>query len=32
MGRRNTQLELTLHWKQKLNSLARLDKPEQYPG
>jgi hypothetical protein len=27
MGRRNTQLELTLHGKQKLRPLARLDRP-----
>jgi hypothetical protein len=32
MGRRNTQLEPTWHWKQKLKALARLDQPERYPG
>ncbi len=32
MGRRNTQLGLTLHQKQKLKALARLDQPERYPG
>jgi hypothetical protein len=32
MGRRNTQLEPTLHSKQKLKSLAGLDQPERYPG
>jgi hypothetical protein len=32
MGRRNTQLGPTLHQKQKLKALARLDQPERYPG
>ena len=32
MGQRNTQLEPTLYWEQKLESLARLDQPERYPG
>jgi len=32
MGRRNTQLEPALNWKQKLKTLAGLDQPERYPG
>jgi len=32
IGRRNTKLEPTLHRKQKLESVARLDQPERYPG
>ena len=32
IGRRNTQLEPTLHGKQKLKALAGLGHPKRYPG
>jgi hypothetical protein len=32
MGRRNTQVEPNLRWKQKLDRLLRLEQPENYSG